>query len=83
MIALGVMDVARKELGLRIPEDVAIIGYDDIEMSSWESYSLTSVHQPVEEMIEKAMGILDNLLKGEKRRDIKVFNPVLKKRNSV
>ena len=71
------MDAARKELGLRIPEDVAIIGYDDIEMSSWESYSLTSVHQPVEEMIEKA--ILDNLLKGEKRRDIKVFNPVLKK----
>ena len=78
------MDAARKELGLRIPEDVAIIGYDDIEMSSWESYSLTSVHQPVEEMIEKAMGILDNLLKGEKRRDIKVFNTgVAKKRNSV
>lgn len=83
LIALGVMDAARKELGLRIPEDVAIIGYDDIEMSSWESYSLTSVHQPVEEMIEKTMEILDNLLKGEKRRDVKMFNPVLKQRNSV
>ena len=57
------MDAARKELGLRIPEDVAIIGYDDIEMSSWESYSLTSVHQPVEEMIEKRWKFLITCLK--------------------
>ena len=34
-------------------------------------------------MIEKTMEILDNLLKGEKRRDVKMFNPVLKQRNSV
>ena len=33
------MDVIRHEYGLSIPDDVAVIGYDDVPPASWPSYS--------------------------------------------
>ncbi len=52
LMALGAMDAARRELGLRVPEDIAFVGFDDLEQSRWGSYQLTSVQQPIDEMIE-------------------------------
>ncbi|MBC8584910.1 LacI family DNA-binding transcriptional regulator [Youxingia wuxianensis] len=52
LMAFGAMDAVRHELGLRIPQDVAFVGFDDLEQSSWEGYQLTSVAQPVDEMVE-------------------------------
>jgi DNA-binding LacI/PurR family transcriptional regulator len=48
-MALGAMHVLR-ERGLRIPEDVAVTGFDDIEEAAWLAPPLTSVHQPLDEM---------------------------------
>jgi len=45
LIALGVMQVAL-ESGLRIPQDLAIVGYDDIEYAAAASHPLSSVRQP-------------------------------------
>jgi LacI family transcriptional regulator len=42
--ALGVME-ALQQMGLRIPEDVSVVGYDDIEVSAY--VGLTTVHQPM------------------------------------
>jgi len=42
-MAFAVMDVLRDELNLRIPEDVAVVGYDDVTAAAWGSYKLTSV----------------------------------------
>jgi len=56
-IALGAIDGARS-LGLRIPEDLWIVGYDDIELSSWDAYQLTTVRQPMSQMIERAISLL-------------------------
>jgi len=53
-----VMDVARYEFGLRVPEDVSIIGYDDIGPSGWLSYALTSASQPVEAMVTATVDLL-------------------------
>ena len=84
LIAMGVMDAARYKLGLRIPEDVSIVGYDDIEMASWETYSLTTIHQPVDEMIEEVVRMLDAVLREEDGGDkIKVISPKLIERGSV
>ncbi len=47
--SLGVLRAAR-QLGLRVPEDVSVIGYDDIPVSQWISPELTTVHQPLQEM---------------------------------
>lgn len=57
-MAITVMDVARYEFGLQVPEDLSVIGYDDTGPSGWPSYALTSVSQPVQEMVEAAVDLL-------------------------
>ncbi len=53
--ALGGMDALRQELGLRVPADVSVIGFDDIPMAAWPSYQLTTVQQPVALMVERTV----------------------------
>jgi DNA-binding LacI/PurR family transcriptional regulator len=57
VMAFGGIDAAR-EIGLRVPGDVSIIGYDDVPMAALPSYSLTTIRQPVREMAKTAMDIL-------------------------
>jgi DNA-binding LacI/PurR family transcriptional regulator len=47
-LALGVMEVARR-YKLRIPEDLAVVGFDDIPAAKMSAPQLTTVHQPFEE----------------------------------
>lgn len=57
--ALGVYDAAR-ERGLRVPEDLSVVGYDDIAPARWVSPALTTVHQPLRRMgVEAARMVLD------------------------
>ena len=51
MMALGFLDTARDVFGNRVPEDIQIIGYDDIEMANWGAYRLTTVAQDMEAVI--------------------------------
>ena len=53
VLALGARDAARRR-GVRVPEDLWLVGYDDIEMSSWEAFDLTTVRQPVDQMCQIA-----------------------------
>lgn len=56
--ALGALEAARA-LGLRVPDDVSIVGYDDIPLSRWVSPRLTTVHQPLRQMgVEAAKLVL-------------------------
>ncbi len=57
-MALTVMDVARYEFGLRIPQDVSVVGYDDVGPADWPSYALTSISQPVEAMVQRVIAVL-------------------------
>jgi DNA-binding LacI/PurR family transcriptional regulator len=61
--ALGAMEAIRMA-GLRIPEDISIVGFDDIPMASWPSYALTTWQQPIEEMVESAIELLMNEING-------------------
>ena len=56
---------AAQEMGLRIPEQLSICGYDDLSMSKNIWPGLTTVHQPAEEILEKATRLLINMLKGK------------------
>jgi DNA-binding LacI/PurR family transcriptional regulator len=58
VIAMGLIDNLR-EVGRNVPEDMAIVGFDDVPSAAWPSYSLTTVQQPIDEMISKALAILD------------------------
>jgi LacI family transcriptional regulator len=57
-MAMGVMDVLRFELGLRIPDDVSVVGFDDVPHASAPSYRLTTLHQPVDRVVEDAVEML-------------------------
>lgn len=58
VMALGALDVARYELGVRVPEELSIIGFDDIPMASWPAYDLTTIRQPVDQMINAAIALI-------------------------
>lgn len=56
-MAVGVYK-ALYQAGLRIPQDIAIIGYDDIELASYMTPPLTTIHQPKDELGELAVNVL-------------------------
>lgn len=58
LMAMGAMDAARKKFRLRVPEDISIVGFDDIAMASWSAYDLTTIRQPVSTMVEATINQL-------------------------
>jgi LacI family xylobiose transport system transcriptional regulator len=61
--ALGVIAAAR-EVGLSVPTDLSVVGYDDIPLSRWISPQLTTVHQPLRRMGEEAARLVLRMAKG-------------------
>ncbi|MEV4573378.1 substrate-binding domain-containing protein [Nonomuraea jabiensis] len=64
-VALGVMEAARAR-GLRIPEDVSVVGYDDTQVARMASPPLTTVRQPLREMGGMALRTALRLAAGER-----------------
>ncbi len=64
MQALGVYQAARR-LGLNIPEDLSVVGYDDVPAVAWADPPLTTVHQPLVEMAVAATELALALGRGE------------------
>ncbi|WP_327722232.1 LacI family DNA-binding transcriptional regulator [Streptomyces sp. NBC_00490] len=62
--ALGVYQAAR-EAGLRIPEDLSVVGFDDLPVVAWVDPPLTTVHQPLTEMASAATELALALGRGE------------------
>ncbi len=63
LMAIGALDAVR-ELGLRVPEDVLLVGFDDIEAASLVSPALTTVANPAYESGWSAGGLLKDRLSG-------------------
>lgn len=57
-MAFAVMDVLRFELGLQVPEDVSVVGFDDVPPAAWPAYSLTTYRQPVDQMVAETVAML-------------------------
>jgi DNA-binding LacI/PurR family transcriptional regulator len=57
-MAIAVMDTLRIELGLRVPQDLSVVGFDDVKQAAWGSYQLSSVVQDADAMIEATVGLL-------------------------
>ena len=60
LIAMGCMDAARFELGIHIPDELAVVGFDDIPAADRPVYNLTTVRQPVNKMIDTTLALLDD-----------------------
>ncbi|MCO6384902.1 LacI family DNA-binding transcriptional regulator [Oceanicola sp. 502str15] len=57
-MAFMAMDVIRHELGLSIPGDVSVVGFDDVPPAAWLSYNLTTVRQRANLMVEETVKAL-------------------------
>ncbi len=57
-MAFAVMDELRVSMGLSVPDDVSIVGYDDVPLAAWASYQLTTLRQPSGRMVEATVSAL-------------------------
>jgi len=72
-MAIAALDVLRQELGLRVPEDVGVVGFDDVPQAAWGAYQLTTVRQQLEPMVDATVSLLREQMQAELRpRDIVV-----------
>jgi LacI family transcriptional regulator len=65
--AFGVYEAARQRR-LRVPQDLSIVGFDDLRVARWASPPLTTVRQPLTEMGRTAAQMLGDLIAGEPLR---------------
>ena len=81
-MAFAVMDTLRFELGIAVPEQVSVIGYDDVPAASWPSYDLTTVRQPTKQMVTATVDLLlaqveNSDMSSISPRQIKIDGPLI------
>ncbi|MEO6623333.1 MAG: LacI family DNA-binding transcriptional regulator [Burkholderiaceae bacterium] len=81
-MAIAVMDTLRIELGLRVPQDVSVVGFDNVRQAAWGSYQLTSVEQDADAMIEATARLLMDQMDGAVQSRAVVLPVCLVVRNS-
>ncbi|WP_312364884.1 LacI family DNA-binding transcriptional regulator [Ensifer sp.] len=59
LLALGFLDAARIEMQRRVPEDLSIIGFDDIPQAGWKSYELTTIVQSLTTLTDNVLTALE------------------------
>lgn len=84
VVATGIMYAAKKA-GISIPQNLSIIGYDDLELARFVTPALTTVRQPARKMGEAAIDMIINALENKGKRYAKkiIFQSELVKRESA
>jgi DNA-binding LacI/PurR family transcriptional regulator len=67
LLAIGALS-AIEDAGLRVPQDIGMIGLNDMEMSRWQNIGLTTIRQPVSEIIEAAIDLVVSAIQFPDRR---------------
>ena len=58
LMAIGAIDSARINFGVRVPQDLSVVGFDGVGPATWLTYQLTTIRQPVRRMTEAAVAML-------------------------
>ncbi len=61
-MAFAALETARSEFGLEVGRELSIVGFDDVDLAAWPSFSLTTFSQPVAAMADQVVAILERLL---------------------
>lgn len=84
MMAMAALDVARVDFSIRVPEELSVVGFDDIQMASWPKYDLTTVRQPVERMVDATIDLLLSAIENpDGERILRMIPPTLALRTST
>lgn len=67
-MAFAALDVARREFHLNVPNDVSIVGIDDVPEASHSAYDLTTFSQPAAALVDEAIKIIDTMIADPGRR---------------
>ena len=57
ILAMGALDACR-EADISVPGDIGLVGFNDMAMAGWPSYNLTTIRQPIRDIITSAVGVL-------------------------
>ncbi len=83
-MAMGAMDAARHTVGLAVPDDVSIIGFDDIPMAAWPGFNLTTLRNPVDEAVDNILDLLQRRIERPNLPPvIRRIRPVMVRRGSA
>lgn len=80
--AIGALNAARS-LGLSVPKNVSIVGFDDIEMAKWPMFNLTTVRNPIDASVGQIIDLLERRISSPLKPDeIRYIDPALVLRNT-
>lgn len=68
ILALGVLDALKHQLKLKVPEDISVVGFDDISSAGWGAYDLTTIRQPLDLMINAVVREIRELGESEHKK---------------
>jgi DNA-binding LacI/PurR family transcriptional regulator len=78
IMAIGALDGARYELGVSVPGQLSVVGFDGVGPAEWLSYNLTTIRQPVRRMTEAAVSmILERVEQPELQPEKRVFSGIM------
>ncbi|MGF1702059.1 LacI family transcriptional regulator [Photobacterium makurazakiensis] len=77
LLACGFVDGLKKR-NIHIPDDMVVIGFDDIEQASWSSYQLTTFKQPITQITEHIIGRLQAATSASKSDYLYTLEPILR-----
>lgn len=66
LICMGAMDAARTA-NLKIPDDIGFLGFNDMNMAGWAAYDLTTIHQPIRDIILSSVELVVAMVDDPKR----------------
>lgn len=66
VLSIGAMS-AIQDAGLSIPGEVGLIGLNDIEMAGWANFNLTTIHQPIPQIISSSLELMTSMLRDPER----------------
>lgn len=82
--AIGAIDTLRNEFDLEVPDQISVVGFDGVGPSSWASFGLTTIRQPVRRMTKAAVDmILERVETPELANEKRVFSGIFVKGSSA
>ncbi|MES0812275.1 LacI family DNA-binding transcriptional regulator [Roseibium sp. SCPC15] len=83
LICMGAMDAARAA-GKAIPEDIGFLGFNDIAMAGWDAYALTTIRQPIRDIIMSSVELVVGMVENPERSpEIRLFPCSVVERGSL